>query len=77
MVLHVAETLGLVEALAELFVGSGSGSFPEIVATLLKSPELFTVATTVKVALAPLAKLPIAQVGELHVPLDGVALTNV
>ena len=46
-------------------------------ATLLKSPELFTVATTVKVALAPLAKLPIAQVGELHVPLDGVALTNV
>ena len=60
-----------------LLPGVGSTSVPEIVAVLAYGPEAFTVATIVKVALAPLAKFPILQFGALHVPVDGVALTKV
>ena len=60
-----------------LLPGVGSISVPEIVAVLAYGPEAFTVATMVKVALAPLARLPILQFGAVQVPVDGVALTKV
>ena len=34
----------------------------------------FTVTTTVRVALAPLARFPTSHVGAIHVPTEGVAL---
>ena len=37
---------------------------------------VFTVTTTVMVALAPLARFPTSHVGEIQVPTDGVTLTN-
>ena len=38
---------------------------------------VFTVATTVRVTLAPLARLPMSHVGAIQVPTDGVTLTSV
>ena len=60
-----------------LLAGVGSVSTPVIVAVLAYGPAAFTVATIVKVALAPLAKAPIVQFGAVQVPVDGVALTKV
>ncbi len=50
-----------------------------MVAVLVNVPEIFTVATIDKVALAKLLKLPMVHtpVTLLYVPVDGVALTKV
>ena len=66
---------GVVVTVAVLFVKSRSVCVPVIVAVLEYGPLASTVATIVKVALAPLAIAPIVQVGDNHVPVDGVALT--
>ena len=60
-----------------LLVGVGSVWFPEMVAVLAYTPVDLTVATTVRVALALSAKLPMFQLGALQVPVEGVALTKV
>ena len=60
-----------------LFPGTGSVWAPVMVAVLAYGPLARTVATIVKVALPPLAMLPIVQVGADHVVLpDGVTLTT-
>ena len=66
-------------ALAELFAGLGSFSFAVTVAEFVTVPVAFGFRTTSTVALAPLARLPIAQVacGLVQVPWLGVAPTNV
>ncbi len=48
-----------------------------MVTVLAYDPVAFTVATTLKVAVAPLLMVPMLQVGELQVPAEGVALTSV
>ena len=48
-----------------------------LVTTVLIAVEEFTVATKVKVALAPTLKEPMVQVGAFQVPVPGVALLNV
>jgi hypothetical protein len=60
-----------------LFDRLGSVSVPVMVAVLAYGPLARTVATIVKVALPPFAKLPIIQVGDSQVPVEGVALIKV
>jgi len=60
-----------------LLVETGSVWLPVMVAVLVYGPVALTVAVILNVAVAPLAKLPIVQFGALHVPKEGVALTNV
>ena len=68
-------TLGVAEA--ELFERFGSNSKPLISAVFVYVPVALTLATTVKVAVAPFARVPIDQVGLFHEPVDGVALIRV
>jgi hypothetical protein len=66
-------------ALAELFAGLGSLSFAASAAEFVTVPVAVGFTTTSTVALAPLARFPIAQVdnGVVQVPWLGVALTKV
>ena len=66
---------GVVVAVAVLFARFGSLCVPVMVAVLAYGPVASTVATIVKVALPPFAIAPIVQVGDVHDPIDGVALT--
>ena len=60
-----------------LLASIGSVWAPVMVAVLAYGPLARTVATIVKVALPPFARLPIVQVGADHVVLpDGVTLTT-
>ncbi len=61
----------------ELLPGVGSFWSPVMAAVLAYDPVALTVATTVKVALAPFAMLPMVQLGALQEPVEGVALTKV
>ena len=65
------------ETVLVLLPGMGSGSLPDMTAVLTYEPVAFTVAIMVKVALLPLARFPIVQLGAVQVPVEGVALTKV
>ena len=79
IVAGVSSTASIVLGVEEelLFKGVGSLSKPLIIAVFVYDPVELTVATTVKVAETPLARLPIDQVDPVNVPTEGVALTRV
>ena len=76
-----AEVFTVVVWVEVLLPGIGSGVVLVTVAVLLNTVPCgtlaFTVATMVKVAEAFTASVPIVQVGVVHEPTDGVALTKV
>ena len=76
-----AEAFTLVVCVELLLPGVGSVVVLVTVAVLLNTVPCatlaFTVATMVRVADAPDARVPTVQVGVVHVPTEGVALTKV
>ena len=76
-----ADVFTVVVCVEVLLPGVGSGVVLVTVAVLLSTVPCatlaFTVATIVSVAEAPAARVPMVQVGVVHVPTDGVALTKV
>ena len=76
-----AEVFTVVVCVDVLLPGFGSGVVLVTVAVLINTVPCatlaFTVATMVSVADAPEANVPMLQVGVVHVPTDGVALTKV
>ena len=76
-----AEVFTVVVWVEVLLPGFGSGVVLVTVAVLLRTVPFatfaFTVATMVSVAEAFAARVPIVQVGVVHDPTDGVALTKV
>ena len=76
-----AEEFTVVVCVDVLLFGFGSGVVLVTVAVLVSTVPCgtlaFTVAKIVRVAEAPTASVPIAQVGVVHEPTDGVALTKV
>ena len=76
-----AEEFTVVVCVDVLLFGFGSGVVLVTVAVLVSTVPIgtlaFTVATMVIVAEAPTASVPIVQVGVVHEPTDGVALTKV
>ena len=76
-----AEVFTVVVWVDVLLPGVGSGVVLVTVAVLLNTVPCatlaFTVATMVRVAEAPAARVPMVQVGVVHDPTDGVALTKV
>ena len=76
-----ADVFTVVVCVEVLLPGVGSGVVLVTVAVLLSTVPCatlaFTVATMVSVAEAPAARMPMVQVGVVHEPTEGVALTKV